>query len=60
VICTVPGFYGPCTFFKIVMSKSHPKFAHMRAAVPIPAVASASVVHSAAVGGSVVGVVRPL
>jgi len=32
----------------------------MRAAVPIPAVASASVFHSAAVGGSVVGVVRPL
>ena len=32
----------------------------MRAAVPIPAVASASVVHSAAVGGSVVGDVRPL
>ena len=32
----------------------------MRNAVPIPAVASASVVHSAAVGGSVVGVVRPL
>jgi len=32
----------------------------MRAAVPIPAVASASVLHSAAVGGSVVGVVRPL
>ena len=30
----------------------------MRAAVPIPAVAS--VLHSAAVGGSVVGVVRPL
>ena len=30
----------------------------MRAAVPIPA--SASVLHSAAVGGSVVGVVRPL
>jgi len=28
--------------------------------VPIPAVASASVVHSAAVGGSVVGVVRTL
>jgi len=28
--------------------------------VPIPAVASASVLHSAAVGGSVVGVVRPL
>jgi len=28
--------------------------------VPIPAVASASVFHSAAVGGSVVGVVRPL
>ena len=27
--------------------------------VPIPAVASASVLHSAAVGGSVVGVVRP-
>jgi len=32
----------------------------MRAAVPIHAVASASVLHSAAVGGSVVGVVRPL
>ena len=32
----------------------------MRAAVPIPAVAAASVLHSAAVGGSVVGVVRPL
>ena len=32
----------------------------MRAAVLIPAVASASVLHSAAVGGSVVGVVRPL
>jgi len=32
----------------------------MRAAVPIPVVGSASVVHSAAVGGSVVGVVRPL
>ena len=32
----------------------------MRAAVPIPAVASASVLHSAAVGGSVVSVVRPL
>jgi len=32
----------------------------MRAVVPIPAVASASAVHSAAVGGSVVGVVRPL
>ena len=32
----------------------------MRAAVPIPAVPSASVLHSAAVGGSVVGVVRPL
>ena len=32
----------------------------MRAAVSIPVVASASVVHSAAVGGSVVGVVRPL
>jgi len=31
-----------------------------RAAVPIPAVASASVLHSAAVGGSVLGVVRPL
>ena len=29
----------------------------MRVAVPIPAVASASVLHSAAVGGSVVGVV---
>jgi len=28
----------------------------MRAAVPIPAVASASVLHSAAFGGSVVGV----
>ena len=32
----------------------------MRAAVPIPAVVSASVLHFAAVGGSVVGVVRPL
>ena len=32
----------------------------MRAVVPIPAVASASVLHSAAVSGSVVGVVRPL
>ena len=32
----------------------------LRAAVPIPAVASASVLHSAAVGGSVVGVVMPL
>jgi len=32
----------------------------MRVAVPIPAVASASVLHFAAVGGSVVGVVRPL
>ena len=32
----------------------------MRAAVPIPAVASASVLHSAAVGRSVIGVVRPL
>ena len=31
----------------------------MRAAVPIPTLASASVLHSAAVGGSVVGVVRP-
>ena len=29
----------------------------MRAAVPIPAVATASVSHSASVGGSVVGVV---
>ena len=32
----------------------------MRATVPIPALASASVLHSAAFGGSVVGVVRPL
>ena len=32
----------------------------MRTAVPIPAVSSASVLHSAAVGGSVVGVVGPL
>jgi len=32
----------------------------MRATVPIPTVASASVLHAAAVGGSVVGVVRPL
>ena len=31
----------------------------MRATVPIPAVASASVLQSDAVGGSVVGVVRP-
>ena len=32
----------------------------MRAAVPIPPVASASVLRYAVVGGSVVGVVRPL
>jgi len=32
----------------------------MRAAVPIPAVPSASVLHSTTVGGSVVGVVGPL
>ena len=32
----------------------------MRATVPIPALASASVLHSAAVGGSVVGVEGPL
>ena len=32
----------------------------MRAAVPIPAVAAASVLRSAAIGGSVVGVVGPL
>ena len=32
----------------------------MRAAVSIPVVASASVLHSTAVNGSVVGVVRPL
>jgi len=32
----------------------------MRATVSIPAVASTSVLYSAAVGGSVVGVVRPL
>jgi len=32
----------------------------MRAAVPFPAVASASVLHSAAFGGSAVGVVGPL
>ena len=32
----------------------------MRAAVPIPAVAAASVLHSAAVGGSVTGDVGPL
>ena len=32
----------------------------MRAAVPIPAVASASLLQSVAVGGSVVGAVRPL
>jgi len=32
----------------------------MRAAVPIPAVAAASVLHSAALGGSVVGDVGPL
>jgi len=32
----------------------------MRAAVPIPAVAAASVLPSAAVGGSVVGDVGPL
>ena len=32
----------------------------MHAVVSIPTVASASVLHSTAVGGSVVGVVRPL
>jgi len=32
----------------------------MRGTVPIPAVAAASVLHSAAVGGSVVGDVGPL
>jgi len=32
----------------------------MRAAVPVPAVAAASVLHSAAVGGSVVGDMGPL
>jgi len=32
----------------------------MRAAVPIPPVAAASVLHSAAFGGSVAGDVRPL
>jgi len=32
----------------------------VRAAVPIPAVAAASVLHSAAVGGFVAGVVGPL
>ena len=32
----------------------------MRATVPIPALTSASVLQSAAVGGSVVGVVGPL
>ena len=32
----------------------------MRVAVPIPAVAAASVLHSAAVGGSVIGDVGPL
>ena len=32
----------------------------MRVAVPIPAVAAASVLHSSAVGGSVVGDVGPL
>jgi len=37
-----------------------PVFCVMRVAVPIPAVASASVFHSAAGGGSVVDVVRPL
>ena len=32
----------------------------MRDTVPIPALASASVLHSTVVAGSVVGVVRPL
>ena len=32
----------------------------MRAVVSIPVVASTSVLHSTVVGGSVVGVVRPL
>ena len=36
-----------------------PKTVSIRASVPIPALASASVLQSAAVGGSVVGVVGP-
>ena len=32
----------------------------VRTVVPIPAVAASSVLHSAAVGGSVIGVVGPL
>jgi len=32
----------------------------MSVAVPIPALASVSVLHSSAVGGSVLGVVEPL
>ena len=32
----------------------------LRATVPVPALASASVLHSAAVGGSVVGIVGAL
>jgi len=32
----------------------------MRATVPIPAVIATSVLHSDVVGGSVIGVVRPL
>jgi len=48
------NFGGPNSFMAAALARV------MRVAVPIPAVASASVLHSAAVGGSVVGVVRPL
>ena len=47
-------------FFALVFSMFVLGLRVMRATVPIPAVGSASVLHSAAVGGSVVGVVRAL
>jgi len=43
-----------CSFREIPVNRKETN--QMRAAVSIPAVASASVLHSAAVGGSVVGV----
>ena len=68
-ICPCSWAVGICkqiwiqTYFGPVMVDSEEVFRHfvfMRAVVPIPAVASASVLQSAAVGGSVVGVVGPL
>ena len=52
-----------CACDKLVESRLTRNFFGQKSistAVPIPAVASASVLHSSAVGGSVVGVVGPL